>query len=62
MPVKCLKAATVSAASVVCFNIIKSDSISRVKLSLIKEINQFGIKNVGLIAPVKPTAVCCLDY
>lgn len=31
-------------------------------LTLIKEINQLGIKNVGLIARAKPTAVCCLGY
>lgn len=50
------------AASVVCFNMIKSDCISRIKLTLIEEINQFAIKNVILIALVRPTAVCCLGY
>lgn len=52
----------VTAAFVVSFSIIRADCTSRIQLSLIKEINQLAIKNVGLIAPVKPTAVCCFGY
>lgn len=43
----------VTAAFVVCFGITESDCASRRQLTLIKEINQFAIYNVSLIAVSK---------
>lgn len=49
-------------ATVVCFSIIKTDCTSRRKLTLINKINQFVIENTGLIALVRPAAVCWVEY